>query len=402
MFASPALRRVLVRAALAALIVVLLPAGAASAAQGWEVPQPATIRVLGHGYGHGHGLSQYGAERAARQGRTYQQILRFYYPRTKWGTVGGKIKVLLTADTSRDVVVRARKGLTLRSLGARRTFRLGKVASRAAWWRITPASRGRSTIAFRTKNKKWHTWRTLRGDAQFAAGGKPITLLTPTGRPRYRGVLRSASSGAGKDRDTVNIVTLETYLRGVVPLEVPALWRAHAVRSQAVAARTYAAFERAQAPRRHYDLCDTSHCQVYGGASAEHSASDAAVRATRKRVRTRGGKPIFAQFSASSGGWTSAGSFNYLPAKEDPYDRWSGNPHHSWQVSLSDEEIEEQWPAIGNLTKIKVNERDGNGAWNGRVEQMTLTGEAGSVQVSGDTFRLRFGLRSSWFTFRVE
>ncbi|WP_372727836.1 SpoIID/LytB domain-containing protein [Nocardioides sp.] len=397
----PAPRRALICSIVLALGALVLPAVPASAANAWDVPRDATVTVRGHGYGHGHGLSQYGAQRAAGLGKTYRQIVRFYYPGTRWGRAGGTVKVLLTADTTRDVVVRARSGLTLRSLGARRAWPLTRVAPRANRWRITPAARGRSIIAYRTK--RWHTWRTVPGDAEFAAGGKPITLQTPAGARRYRGILRSASvAGRGRDRDTVNILSLESYLRGVVPLEVPALWHRHAVRAQAIAARTYAAFERAAAPSRHYQICDTAHCQVYGGHSAEHSASNAAVRATRKQVLTKGGRPIFAQFSASSGGWTSAGAFSYLKAKEDPYDRWKGNPHHAWRVALSDEEIEAQWPGIGNLTRIRVNRRDGNGDWNGRVEEMTLTGEDGSVTVSGDTFRLRFGLRSSWFTFRVS
>ncbi len=377
----------------------MLPGVPASAANRWEVAADATIRVLGHGYGHGHGLSQYGAQRAAKQGRTYRQIVNFYYPGTRWGTAGGKVKVLITADTSRDVLVVARSGLTVRSVGAKRSWRLDRVRAKAKRWRITPAARGRSQISYRTN--RWHAWRTVSGDAQFAAGGRPITLLRPGGRVKYRGVLRSASA-AGRDRDTVNIVSLESYLRGVVPLEVPALWHPHAVRAQAVAARTYAAYERAHPLTRRYQICDTSHCQVYGGFSAEHPASNAAVKATRKRILTKGGRAAFAQFSASSGGWTSAGSFSYLPAKRDPYDAWKGNPHHSWTVTLSDDEIEAQWPGIGNLTSIRVNQRDGNGEWNGRVEQMTLVGGDGKVTISGDTFRLRFGLRSSWFTFRVE
>jgi SpoIID/LytB domain protein len=62
---------------------------------------------------------------------------------------------------------------------------------------------------------------------------------------------------------------MESYLRGVVPAEVsPSLWPQEAMRAQAVAARTYAAYERAHAGSRAYDLCDTAACQAYGGASA--------------------------------------------------------------------------------------------------------------------------------------
>jgi len=394
----------LLAAALMALVLVFVPAPGPAHAAGdtWRVPDRATVTVRGHGYGHGHGLSQYGAQGAARQGLGYRRIVKFYYPGTRWGQAAGKVRVLITADTSRDVVVDDRSALTLRSLGSGRSWRLAQADARQ--WRIQPAAGGRSAVSFKTR--RWHDWRVVPGDAQFSAGGRPITLRTPVGAVAYRGVLRSASPpGSTSARDTVNVLPLDSYLKGVVPQEVPALWHPNAVRAQTIAARTYAAYERAHPIARHYQLCDTAHCQVYGGRSAEHPAANDAVRATAHRVLTKGGDPAFTQFSASSGGWTSAGSFTYLPAQRDPYDDWSGNPYHSWRTRLDDRAIEREWPALGNLTRITVDRRDGHGEWGGRVEALTLTGDAGSgrtVTISGDTFRLRFGLRSSWFTFRVS
>ena len=69
------------RAWAAALLVALATAAAGPAA-------PVFV-VTGKGYGHGVGLSQYGAEGAARQGLSAQKIVRFYYPHTQAGTVRG-------------------------------------------------------------------------------------------------------------------------------------------------------------------------------------------------------------------------------------------------------------------------------------------------------------------------
>jgi stage II sporulation protein D len=311
----------------------LVPASPAAAADPWPVPDNATISLDGRGNGHGHGLSQYGAEGAARQGLGYRDILGFYYPGTQWGASGGSVQVLITRDTSKDVVVDPRAGLTVHSPGSGRTWKLpAKVRKhgprsdkvRVRRWRIVPGSGHRSQVSYRTGG--WHVWKDARGDAQFAAGGRPVELHTPQGVVAYRGALRSASpAGSTTDRDTVNVVSLDSYLRGVVPSEVIAsTWHAAAIRAQAVAARTYAAYERAHAPSsQHYQLCDTAHCQVYGGYSAEYPTSDAAVAATAHEVITSGGEPAFAQFSASNGGWASAGAFDYLPAQEDPYDGWT-------------------------------------------------------------------------------
>jgi peptidoglycan hydrolase-like amidase len=141
---------------------------------------------------------------------------------------------------------------------------------------------------------------------------------------------------------------------------------------------------------------------VYGGYDAEYPASNKAVADTAKQVLLSGGDPAFTQFGSSSGGWTSAGSVSYLPAQRDPYDGWSGNPVHTWSVKLGDDVLERTWPAVGDLRRIAVTDRDGNGDWGGRVSSITLSGTGGKVTVSGDTFRTLLGLRSTWVTFRVS
>jgi stage II sporulation protein D len=384
----------LVLTALTAAVVVPAPAGAATDV--WPVPRQATVTIKGHGYGHGHGMSQYGAEGAARQGLSYRQIAEFYYPGTRWGTAKGRVTVLLTADTTDDLIVDARGGLTVRDTAARGRTALPDNGARR--WKVDRGDDGVTRVSYRTK--RWHRWKPLKGQGEFYAGGDPITLVTPSGDRAYRGRLRVGVTSSG-DRVTVNDVDLDNYLRGVVPLEIPASWSPAAVRAQAVAARTYAAYERGHPQSRAYQLCDTWSCQVYGGHDAEYDASDRAVAATAGRILTSGGEPAFTQFGSSSGGWTAAGSAPYLPAKRDPYDGWSGNPVHSWSTQVDDGTLERAWPAVGNLTRIAVTSRDGNGDWGGRVRTLTLKGSRGKVTVSGDTFRAVLGLRSTWFTFRV-
>lgn len=388
------LRRLLVPALLTAVLVVPSPAQAADA---WSVGDGARITLTGHGYGHGHGMSQYGAEGAARQGLGHREILAFYYPGTTIGSAAGKVSVLISADTSDDLVVRARKGLTLRDLGTRERWTLPD--NGASQWRIVTTRKGVTRVAYRTD--RWRRWRDLAGVGELAAGGRPVTLVTPSGDRPYRGRLRHAPAPGG-GHDTVNLLPLDGYLRGVVPLEMPASWSAEAVRTQAVAARTYAAYERAHPWSRHAQLCDTTSCQVYGGVAAEHAASDAAVAATKGVVLLDGGEPAFTQFSSSSGGWTSAGSVPYLRAVEDPYDGWSGNPVHDWTLRLDDARFERAWPRLGQLTRIRVTKRDGNGDWGGRIGSVTLVGSKATVVVSGDTLRSVLGLRSTYLTFAVS
>ena len=89
----------------------------------------------------------------------------------------------------------------------------------------------------------------------------------------------------------------------------------------------------------------------------------------------------------------------YLVAKADKYDGYSANPVHTWNTTLTRAAIQRAWPRLGTLRRVLVTQRDGNGAWYGRVERMTLDGGDANVTLTGDQFRSRFGLRSSWFRF---
>jgi stage II sporulation protein D len=371
-----------------------------SVAESYWVPASRKLVLKGRGYGHGRGMSQHGAQGAALKGMSYSEITNFYYPGTQMGKVNGKIRVLITADKSDAVVVDPAKGLRIREL-AGGTVR--KLPTRPAIkrWRLVPRKGGKTVVQF--NNGKWKRWeapwaRNLTGDAEFLAN-EPMTLTTAAGRRAYRGILRSASPKPGRvARDTVNIVTLNQYIRGVLPAEMPASWHMEALKAQAVAARTYATWSRDQYANRYYQVCDSTACQVYGGVSAEHRRSNRAVRQTSQEILTYQGRTAFTQYSASTGGWTVAGSAPYLRAQQDPYDGWSGNTVHTWSTTVTAARIQKAFPAIGRLRSVEVPARDGNGQWQGRVTRLVLDGTKGRLSVTSDSFRTALGLRSTWFT----
>jgi SpoIID/LytB domain protein len=374
-------------------------ADGATSAPGIQIPNHATLKIAGRGFGHGHGMSQYGAQGAARQGLSAKQIVAFYYPHTKAGQIGGKVRVLISADTDGNTTVVNRSGLKVHNLagGATRALPTSGAAGHASQWRMSGATGGKTTVSFR--NDGWHVWRKLGGDGEFRAGG-PITLVLRTGKVTYRGRLqsRTPAHASPTERKTVNNVSLEAYVQGVVPREMFASWRQAALRAQAIAARSYAAEQASEPTDDPWNLCDDDHCQVYGGMSAEVSTTNTATAKTSGQIRTFGGKPAFTQFSASNGGWMSDGGKPYLIAKKDRFDPWSGNPYRSWTTKVTAAAVENAFPSIGNLKSLSVTQRDGNGLWGGRVETMKLVGSNGTVTPSGDTFRIALGLRSTWFT----
>lgn len=383
--------------ALTAALTIVLPMAPATADRGHQVPDSAVVTIKGDGSGHGRGLSQYGAYSAARKGKGHRAILGFYYPKTRWKKVGGSLEVLVSRDDDGDTVVRDVRGLRVRDVAAGRTHSADEGS--ASRWRIEDDGSGGSAVSW--FDGSWHDWKTFPGAASFSAGKRVLTLVTPRGDVRYRGSLRSDIDDVG-DRVTVNDVPLEKYVRGVVPAEMQAGWPQQGLRSQAVASRTYGAWRRSHPLDVAYDICDTALCQVYGGRSAETRSTNTAVGKTAQQVLTFRRKPIFAEFSASNGGYTVGGGKPYLPAKKDRFEG-SSPDYYGWKVKVTAADMEAEYN-YDDLDFIRIVERDGQGPRGGRVEQVRVTAGSGFTDtVTGDAFRLDWGLPSTLFTIaKVE
>ncbi|GGD54765.1 SpoIID/LytB domain-containing protein [Paenibacillus nasutitermitis] len=114
----------------------------------------------------------------------------------------------------------------------------------------------------------------------------------------YRGQIEL--SGVNKKLTVINELPFEQYLYAVVGAEMPASWPAEALKSQAVAARTYALYQGFKFQIAH--VVDTTLSQVYGGIGSEKPTTVAAVDATKGEIIMYNGKPIEAVFSSSAGG----------------------------------------------------------------------------------------------------
>lgn len=371
-------------------------------------PYASTVTVTGSGFGHGWGMSQYGAYGAATMGKTWQQILGFYYTGTTLGALGSgnQIRVWITADTDATLTVYPADGLRLRDLATNMTWTL-PTGSGYTQWRI---SRSGSSLVlhYRDSSGAWvaktpslastATWQVENSTTKI------VKVAMPGSRTReLRGQVSLTRYGSGAR--TVNRLAMEDYLRSVVPSEMPTSWAANAVRAQAVAARSYAARLRAAASSSAgYDLCDTTACQVYRGAaetvsgrwtSFETTAGNAAITSTANQVVMSGSTVALTQFSSSNGGHTARGDYAYLVAQPDPYDGVTRN--QAWSVALSSATIQRAYPSVGTLRSVQVTSRDGAGRWGGRVNQISIVGSNTTISVSGTAFRTAFGLRSNLF-----
>ena len=163
-----------------------------------------------------------------------------------------------------------------------------------------------------------------------------------------------------------NILSMEDYLKGVVPSEMPPSWAVEnpkaieALKAQAVAARSYAYTQ-----LRWKDYLEmTVASQVYGGKSKEHPLTNEAIKETDGVYATYNNIPIDAFFHSSSGGYTEnsedvwSSEVPYIRAVEDPYDQQPNNSHYDWSISSSVEPIQEKLQLKENqiLLSLRITE----------------------------------------------
>ena len=349
----------------------------------------ADYRFTGHGYGHGVGLAQYGAAGYARQeSRSFRWILGHYYPGTRVAPgPAPRMRVRLKALSA----LRVSSADLITTAGRRVALRPGRT------YRFSPWGDGLQAAELGTG----HVLGRFTGPLRLSPAAAPLRLygLAENGvrDGRYRGALLLSRLGA--EVMAVDDVALEDYLRGVVGAEMPASWPREALRSQAVAARSFAVCTRR--PDAPFDVYADTRSQVYRGVAAEAPAAVAAVAATRGLVVMAGAGVASTFFHASSGGRTAAvqdafpGSppLPYLVSVDDPYDRQS--PHHDWTVTLSSVEIARRLGTAvpGELRGLSVVAVTASG----RAATVRVTGTHGVRDLDAATARTLLGLRSTWF-----
>lgn len=226
---------------------------------------------------------------------------------------------------------------------------------------------------------------------------------------RYRGALELRHKSGGLT--AINIVAIDDYLQSVVPEEMPTDWPAEAIKAQSVAARSFALASCGRHASEGYDLCTTTHCQLYTGTAAEKSASNAAIKATRGEVLTYGGKPIEALFHTDSGGMTEnsedvwGSHVPYLRAAKDTPAKTM-----PWTKTISRADLERKLAAKGHdigkvrsiaLSPLAIGRAAKDRTASGRVKTMTVTGTKGTATLSGTTWRSLLGLKSTLFDAKL-
>ena len=352
-------------------------------------PAQADLVLDGRGWGHGVGLSQYGAYGYAQvEGRDHAWILGHYYAGTQLDRVRtGSIRVLLRRTRAPKLCgvtsLRDARGRRVR-LSDRRSYRFAAIAGGRI--RVTDASRDRTRARVTPPLR-------LSGGSSWCLRGAADNGVRDGA---YRG--RALVQLDGRALQVVNQVGIESYLRGVVPSEMPASWPAEALESQAVIARSYAL--RSLRPGASYDVYADVRSQVYGGLAREVPWTTAAVGATKGRVVTSGGQVAQTFFFSTSGGTTANNDevwggtpISYLRSVEDPHDDLS--PYHRWTARFTDAQARRKLKelGVGRFRKLEVIARTSSG----RAATVEVTGKDGTIDVPAARIQALLGLRSTWF-----
>ncbi len=364
---------------------VTLLALAAAPLSAQAAPTARLLVIDGAGDGHGVGMSQTGAEGLALHGYSAAGILAHYYTGTTLGQIapGRTVSVLLRSG-AREAAISGADRAGARPLDVHTGYVL-----RAGSAGIVSLATASGRVMARLPSPV------------LLSGPGPITLdgLAQNGvrGGSYRGSLR-ISDAAGA-LDVVNVVSIESYLDGVVPAESPPTWPAAELQAQAIASRSFAV---ASAPQPGFDLFADGRSQRYAGAGVETAATDAAVAATAGEVVTYAGVPIMAYYFPSSGGETEdiqnsfpgAAAKPYLQGVADPFDASRFGPITMTRAAA---DAKLQGIVEGTLRGIEVT---GRGV-SPRIVSAAVVGSRGTRTVSGPRLVAALGLPSTWACFAM-
>ena len=212
----------------------------------------------------------------------------------------------------------------------------------------------------------------------------------------YRG--RTLVVPTDKGLTAVNWVDLEEYLYSVLGGEMDARWPLQALQAQAIAARTYALYEREkQRSNPIYDVGDTpDRWQIYKGVSSESGGTYKAVDATSGQVLTYKNQIILSVFHACSGGHTEnvedvwGNRLPYLRAVQD-FDQ--NISECNWVKTFSNAQLSAMIPGVGNVKDMLPEAFSPFRS----VKTLKIVGDKGTKVLQGEEVRTALKLKSTRF-----
>ena len=188
------------------------------------------------------------------------------------------------------------------------------------------------------------------------------------------------------------------------------VWPDEGIKAQAIAARSYALYQKRLHRDKQYDLTANDQELPYEGTGPriEKAGITKLIMATRGQYLVDAqGLPIEAVTTSSSGGLTEAASgawgreISYLKSVAD-YD--SDSPDFQWEYratpALLEGQLAQRGYTVGKLNSVRLSPLDmpdEDRTATGRVRYLILSGSAGTVKISGAELAEIIGLKSTLF-----
>jgi stage II sporulation protein D len=211
----------------------------------------------------------------------------------------------------------------------------------------------------------------------------------------------------GGDLTVVNMVSLEDYIRGILPYEMSNSWPVEALKAQAVCARSYTMTNLNKHSGYHFDICNTTHCQVYYGTGSANANTEQAVAETLGQYAWYNGAICQTFYHSCDGGatedvtnvWTT--DLPYLKGVQDPYEAsvQSKISGYSWSKTYTGAELMTRLNSLGYACGEIVDLRVSKTTALGNVYSVSFTDVNGKTwTVSRDNARTVLGVSSLRFT----
>lgn len=241
---------------------------------------------------------------------------------------------------------------------------------------------------------------TIPGDgSQIIGSGSMYDSIITIGPNEYRGYITFVSNS--NEITLINHVEIEDYLYGVVPKEMGHGFNMESLKAQAVAARTFAVASKNKHKDQGFNLCDTTHCQVYAGKIAEHPNTNRAVDDTRGLYLYYKGQLAETMYHSNNGGYMESsknawgGQRDYLEVREDPFSKDTNAS--TWELEFTNKELSEKIVSsgidIGEILDIEILETSSGN----RVKKINLIGTSGEEVITGSRLGGILDMRSTWF-----
>ena len=198
----------------------------------------------------------------------------------------------------------------------------------------------------------------------------------------------------GNDISVVSIVSQSDYLKGVIPYEMSASWHVEALKVQGLCAKSYAVNSMGKHKSSGFDLCNTTHCQVYYGTKSATANSDRAIDEIVGKYVLYDGKVASTYYHSSSGGHTEdseniwGNKVAYLKGVDDPYLKYVKDPNANWSFSVTLNDLtnilKEKNYDVTQITDYYVSKYSPYG----NVTQVTFVDKSkGAIRFSGESAR---------------